>query len=248
MPDIVAVIALLTAVTVVALVYRTLIRAGSSRHWPSTEGMVWESAFHVDPTPCGVFLTEFNATIRYTYEVDGTAFECDVFTEDEPLPTRDPAVARGLLNRFPVGEPCEVFYQPGNPAFAVLIPTERASGFGAAAKIVLALSLLLAVFLCAAAVLDGRPIAGIRPTTIAGLLALPPAAWLVFLAVTRSRKRIRTIGEMVEGPGVVRLAKREDKQSRHHNPSPLGGRKIRHTVLVVYDFEHEGTTYLAHRA
>ncbi len=89
-------------------------RAFQSREWPSAMGKVLVSELEYNDEvhdPC----------VRYEYIVEGVKYLGDriMFMESR---TNIEGPGKRLVARFPVGEPVDVYYEPGNPNNAVLIP------------------------------------------------------------------------------------------------------------------------------
>jgi hypothetical protein len=63
--------------------------------------------------------------IEYTYVVDGKPYRNDAFTAGDDEMRED--LARSILERYPVGAPCTVYYDPADPRISALSihPTSR---------------------------------------------------------------------------------------------------------------------------
>ncbi len=87
-------------------------RAAQSRQWPSVEGTVLES--RVD----AAHLEFMKPVLRYQYTVDGCRYVGFRVAFSGYGVSRQ-AMAR-LIEPYPAGRPVRVYYDPGNPASAVL--------------------------------------------------------------------------------------------------------------------------------
>lgn len=97
----------------VVVVYTALAMIGlarASRRWPSSSGRIVRSEIRDD-----------RAFIRYGYAVEGEEYEgSDVASGDRPYRTARSAARR--LQRYPVGAPVTVYYDPRQPRIAILEP------------------------------------------------------------------------------------------------------------------------------
>jgi len=108
-----------------------------------TTGKITESKVNCE---CGRYGKVYHYEIRYGYEVDGHRFESDAVSfSDASAKSRN--MADEYVKKYPVGSSVTVFYEDGNPSFAVLEPENKDSGFLIGCGILLALGLLLPVAL-----------------------------------------------------------------------------------------------------
>lgn len=88
-----------------------------SVRWPSVPGAVTISTIKSSRSSKGG--TTYGADIHYTYAVSDNKYIGDKVTFGD-ISTSDSNDARQILNRYPVGKAVNVFYNPNNPAEAVL--------------------------------------------------------------------------------------------------------------------------------
>ena len=112
-----------------------------SRNWPATQGRVVESSVDtrtVTKTSNNKrrTTTEYRATIRYEYVVNSTTYTNDRITVERPgYSGKDRGAAENSARAYPTGSAVTVYYDPRNPATAVL----RTGAAGPASWILLAL-------------------------------------------------------------------------------------------------------------
>ncbi len=100
---------------------RQMRQASASQSWPAVSGVITVSALgkhmgnerHDSPT--------YSADIRYDYMVDDASY-VNGAVQFGQVNSSDPSGARAVLKRYAVGQAVEVYYNPANPAQAVLEP------------------------------------------------------------------------------------------------------------------------------
>jgi hypothetical protein len=94
------------------------LRAKQSAQWPQAKGVITVSRLEVS------YYRQrkaFRALIQYRYRVGDTSYSSAQlsFNKYHAAPS---AAWQGVLDTYPVGKPVDVFYDPQNPAFAILEP------------------------------------------------------------------------------------------------------------------------------
>ncbi|MBI2122008.1 MAG: DUF3592 domain-containing protein [Candidatus Sungbacteria bacterium] len=104
-----------------------LMNATASQSWPAVEGVIKISEFTTnrDRDDGGV---TYGASIVYDYTVKGTVYSGSNVHFGQ-YSTSDPSYGRGLVNRYPVGEQINVYYDPNDPSISVLEPGAGWSSF-----------------------------------------------------------------------------------------------------------------------
>lgn len=99
---------------------RLLFHAWATEQWPTTEGRVLESevAGTTDAEGDGMF----SARLRYEYQVAGTTHVGQDIGVVSGVATNRQGPARRAVRRYPRGSRCRVYYDPQNPARALLEP------------------------------------------------------------------------------------------------------------------------------
>ncbi len=125
--------------------YKGRQKAGESQKWPSTAGQIVEArvtrSMHTDSD--GDTSYSYAPYVRYTYQVAGQEFTGDKITFGFKQTHSQEQKANQALARFPMGGQVSVYYDPTNPAEAVL---ERTAG-GSTVSLVLGI-VFLAVSAC----------------------------------------------------------------------------------------------------
>lgn len=112
MSSLFTVAAALAGAALIALSLWLRARSSQCRQWPSVEGTVLES--RVDDA----HLEFMKPVLRYRYAVDGRSY-VGFRVAFSGYGISRPAMAR-LIQPYTAGQPVRVFYDPGNPASAVL--------------------------------------------------------------------------------------------------------------------------------
>ena len=99
-------------------------RAWDSQRWLTTSGTILASAIDFYSNSGGEDV--FSAEISYEYAPDQPGYEGQILTASRinfgDISYGDSAVARAIVNRYPVGQTVTVYLNPRNPAEAVLEP------------------------------------------------------------------------------------------------------------------------------
>ncbi len=90
-----------------------------SGDWPSTKGKVVKAEMEVSSDL--QYGTTYGADVVFKYHVDDRDYVGNKVSFDQ-YGSGDSSHVRGILNRYPVGSEVDVFYNPENPALAVLEP------------------------------------------------------------------------------------------------------------------------------
>jgi len=112
-------------------------KAAASQAWPSTEGWitsaeVWESRSTDDE---GHVRYAYYPTVAYTYTIEGRSYAGKQISFGGVRGHGTPTKAQEALTRFPVGAQVSVYYDPTNPAEAVLVREEGAAKWALAGGI-----------------------------------------------------------------------------------------------------------------
>ena len=105
---------------------RQMQRANASQTWPSVPGVVTVAELGKQISNNGNDSTSYRADISYDYVVDDTSYINSAIQFGQ-VSSSDPSVARAVLKRYEVGKRVDVYYNPANPAQAVLEPGMRGS-------------------------------------------------------------------------------------------------------------------------
>lgn len=94
--------------------------ASAAQRWPQVRGVVTHSGIAMGSVSSGRLGSErtFAPDVRYTYAVGGRNYSAARVHRDKG-PNSEAGV-RALAAKYPVGAAVSVFYDPGNPADAVL--------------------------------------------------------------------------------------------------------------------------------
>ena len=98
-------------------------RVNDTARWPSVSGRVVASEVSTAVVKTGP-VRRFTpvANIRYTYSVEGQRYECEGGRVVPMLHFRPEGTPEELVARYPVGSSVTVFYNPADPADALLTP------------------------------------------------------------------------------------------------------------------------------
>ena len=123
-----------TAILIIALLIAGIVMLGyggffiykgyKSRNWPQTTGTI--AAAYVERKTSRDSNTrktsyKYMARIRYVYKVNGRSYTNDeIGYGKNQYTSRKESKTKKYLQQFPVGKPVKVFYNPENPAQAVL--------------------------------------------------------------------------------------------------------------------------------
>ncbi len=114
---------LVVALVLIWLFRHAVHRAAQSRHWPSVQGSVIETSLEV------VAVSEewrFRPLVEYAYRVGDRDYRCSRIQWGDltDLPSR--AAAARVIGHYRSGKPVKVYYDPRQPAVAVLQPGHAA--------------------------------------------------------------------------------------------------------------------------
>jgi hypothetical protein len=123
-------VGLVVAAAVGVWVYRAYFRPAqaarrAAQAWPSASGVVLSAQVETrsawDSTS-GADSTSFHPAITYEYEVNGQRYRGDRLRASDSFYSMGmlPGSAQAVVNRYPVGAPVTVYYNPANPQEAVL--------------------------------------------------------------------------------------------------------------------------------
>ena len=96
----------------------------------------------------------FGATVSYAYQVSGRDYRSTRLYAGRPVLRGSPKIAQAIVAKYPPGAPVSVFYNPANPAEAMLEPLNFANaklavilaiGFGGSGLLAMLLLLQLPV-------------------------------------------------------------------------------------------------------
>jgi len=120
-------------------------KAESSQGWPSTSGQVSEArvSHHTSTDADGDTQDSYSPEVRYHYQTGGQEYDGSKIGFGFQQSFNSRSQAEQALTRFPEGSQVTVYYNPANPAEAVL---ERKAG-GSTLSLVLGIIFLL-VGLC----------------------------------------------------------------------------------------------------
>ena len=96
-------------------------RAKASPQWPTTKGVVLKSKVASQRSSNSNSET-YKPDITYRYEVDGQQYECTTVWFGSDVSTSNRSMAQDAVNQYPVNGEVVVYYDPQDPAIAVLQP------------------------------------------------------------------------------------------------------------------------------
>jgi len=94
-------------------------QVGGSRHWPSTTGRVLAASVEASRR-VGRSGVSFYPAVMYEYYVDGQRYVGNRISFGTRMGTGVRSWVESQVERYPAGSEVEVFYNPTNPADAVL--------------------------------------------------------------------------------------------------------------------------------
>ena len=99
----------------------TFEKAQASKNWPTVSGVVKTSEVTVSETrDRKKRSTMYTPEIAFTYDIDGRSYVSSQIGVSSGWSSSNSSSAYQLTNKYPVGEPVVVAYDPANPSFAVL--------------------------------------------------------------------------------------------------------------------------------
>jgi hypothetical protein len=117
------------------LFLQTLHKLQSSANWPTAAGTVTNSEViesentETDDKGRQTTNTEYRVDIRFSYKVDGREFHSSNWKWGWTAIYRDPGKPQAIVAAHPAGKTVQVFYDPNDPATAVLEPANRQGTF-----------------------------------------------------------------------------------------------------------------------
>jgi hypothetical protein len=105
---------------------RAVRRAADSTHWPVAEGSVIGASLHVTQDSDQ---HRFRPLVEYAYSVGGRDYRCSRIQWGGLLDLPSRASAAKVIGHYKTGKPVKVYYNPRQPAVAVLQPG-HAAGIG----------------------------------------------------------------------------------------------------------------------
>jgi hypothetical protein len=118
------------AIAVIAAIgaVRQFIRRSRSKSWPIAAGRVTvsevtaETRTETDSDNTRRQVTMYGSRIAYAYSVGGVAYEGHLVDWIDGMQTNMQGPARRVVEKYPVGQNVNVYYDPANPKMAVLEP------------------------------------------------------------------------------------------------------------------------------
>ncbi|MCA9013896.1 MAG: DUF3592 domain-containing protein [Planctomycetaceae bacterium] len=107
---------------VINLVGLPLIERGkASKNWPTTKGVVLKSkvASHRSSNSNS---STYSPDITYRYQVEEQDYECETVWFGSDVSTSNKSLAQDTVKKYPVKKQVDVYYDPQDPAIAVLEP------------------------------------------------------------------------------------------------------------------------------
>jgi hypothetical protein len=105
-------------------------RIAASADWPSVAGTVLSNKLHVirsGGNPGDVSPT-YSVALRYRYTVGQESFEGSRIGWGTKSADRKPDIPEAFLREYPEGHAIEIFYDPANPAMAMIDPSGKRFG------------------------------------------------------------------------------------------------------------------------
>ncbi|QDV15521.1 hypothetical protein Pan153_01350 [Gimesia panareensis] len=96
-------------------------RAKASKEWPTTDGVVLESKIESHHSSNSSSST-YSPKVIYRYEVEGQEFKGDTVWFGNDVSTSDRSMSSKTVKKYPVQKNVTVYYDPAEPAVAVLEP------------------------------------------------------------------------------------------------------------------------------
>lgn len=108
------------AILLLATIIFKLPRAIASLNWPTAKGVVISS--EVYEGCCGEYSEGWWPRVSYHYSVNGRTYVSDRIEVEDVGSGNNSYFAERTVQRYPQGEHVQVYYDPRNPAIAVLEP------------------------------------------------------------------------------------------------------------------------------
>jgi hypothetical protein len=116
----VAVIAIAIAAEIAIACQRLRRKAKSAMRWPTVNGTIVSSTVESHFDSDGD--TMYGASVRYKYQIGRNEYESDRLEWGTHVSTNRPQQAEAIVKKYPPGRAVKVYYDPANPAVAVLEP------------------------------------------------------------------------------------------------------------------------------
>jgi uncharacterized protein DUF3592 len=101
-------------------------RIAASASWPKVGGTVLSNEVKLVGTGnTGEVARNYSVALRYGYTVAGTPYESSRIGWGTKSADRKPDIPQAFVRDYPAGHAIDVFYDPGNPAMAMIDPTGR---------------------------------------------------------------------------------------------------------------------------
>jgi Protein of unknown function (DUF3592) len=110
---------------------RTRVKTTTSRRWPTVTGavIVSEVAARPERNASGRPTKVYRADIQYQYQVSGESFTSETVALGGSIETSSRGRFDAQVARYPVGRKVRVYYDPSDPATAILEPGELGGVF-----------------------------------------------------------------------------------------------------------------------
>jgi hypothetical protein len=132
------------ALVFIFLALRNSRKASASRSWPTTAGKVIASGIEPRRSRSGTsgYSTSYYPVVQYQYQVEGRTYMSNRITFGNEVGYGWTNMAQKQVDNYPPGSNVAVFYDPNDPAVAVL---ERTAG--ASSKIYWVIAIIILVIL-----------------------------------------------------------------------------------------------------
>lgn len=123
-PSLFSLVFVLIGVAILSYARKLDAKAKESLSWPSTDGEISHSAvlYQTDTNPSTGNSPTYKADVAYRYKVNGRDYSSSrISLADLASTTRS---AQNTVDRYPDNSSVQVYYNPANPAEAVLEPGE----------------------------------------------------------------------------------------------------------------------------
>lgn len=114
-------------IVIIVISIRARKKAEASQNWPSAQGQIIATEIKKDVSEDaeGYTTTTYKPVITYSYNVMGQTYQSDKIAFGMTTSYGRMAKAQEVLDQYPLDSPVNVYYDPDNPAEAVL---ERKAG------------------------------------------------------------------------------------------------------------------------
>lgn len=101
--------------------------AKASEQWPKASGRI--TASHVETSRDSENKNMYSAQVTYEYEVEGTTYTDDTVWFGGDYSSSNRSDAQQTVSKYPAGQTVDVYYQPDDPANAVLEPGAKFTSY-----------------------------------------------------------------------------------------------------------------------